>query len=211
MLNSSLMKKTILAVVALLCLAGTAAAQRHVEFRWHGIYFVGDGSYVSNLNRGVGDNGFADTVSAFMPSISGGFQFRKEAAVGAGFAYLADPTGSFTQLPLYVELRSHFMRSRITPYTVIQAGYSLPVGKANAENGTKIEEGGLYVALEGGCRYAISRSVAVAAHVGYRMLQSNKVNRFRFDDITGTLQPALTEEVTLHMFSFGLSLYFGND
>ena len=91
-----MMKKTILAAVALLCLCGTAAAQRHIEYRWRGIYFVADGTYVMNLNRSANQSGLADTVSAFMPSFSGGFQFRKDAAVGLGFAYLSDPTGAFT-------------------------------------------------------------------------------------------------------------------
>ena len=120
------MKKTIIAAVALLCLCGTAVAQRHVEFYWRGVYVVGDASYMMNLNRSKNDNGFADTVSAFMPSASAGFQFRKEAGVGVGFSYLADPTGAFTQLPVFVELRSHFLRSRLTPYSVLQVGYSLP-------------------------------------------------------------------------------------
>ncbi len=199
------MKRTILLAVAMLCLGGTAVAQHHIEFRWRGIYFVGDGSYVFNLNRSPNESGLADTVSGFMPSFSGGFQFRKEAAVGLGFSYLADPTGAFSQLPLYVELRSHFTRARLTPYAVLQVGYSLPVGASSEPPITKIEEGGLYLAIEGGGRFAISRSVALGLHVGYRMLQSNKVKRF---DMLN--DPMLTETVVLHMFGGGLSVYFGN-
>ena len=113
------MKKAILVAVALLCLCGTAVAQRHIEFRWHGLYCVGDVSYAFNVNRGPNDLGIGDTVSGFMPSFSAGYQFRKEAAVGLGFSYLADPTGGFTQLPLFFELRSHFSRAQLTPYTVL--------------------------------------------------------------------------------------------
>ena len=152
------MKRTILLAVALLGLCGTAMAQRHIEFRWRGIYFVGDGSYVFNLNRSPNESGLADSVSGFMPSFSGGFQFRKEAAVGLGFAYLADPTGAFTQLPLYAELRSHFTRDRLTPYAVLQVGYSLPVGASSEPPVTKIDEGGLYLGIEFGGRYAVTRS-----------------------------------------------------
>lgn len=200
------MKKTILAAVALLCLCGTAAAQRHIEFRWRGIYFVGDGSYVMNFNRSPNESGLADTVSGFMPSLSGGFQFRKEAAVGLGFAYLADPTGAFTQLPLFVELRSHFMRSRLTPYTVLQVGYSLPVGASSEPPVTKIEEGGLYLGFEVGGRYAFNRTVALGLHASYRMLQSNVVSR---QDLTN--QPMLEETVVLHMIGGGLSIYLSNN
>ena len=199
------MKKIILATVAMMCLCGTSMAQRHVEFRWRGIYFVGDAAYAMNLNTGVNDNGFADTIAAFMPSISAGFQFRKEASVGAGFSYLADPSGAFTQLPIFAELRSHFTRSRFTPYTVLQLGYSLPVGASNKDSGTKIEEGGLYFGVEVGGRYAFTRSVGLGVHAGYRLITDNKVNRI-FRDGTG-----FTEAVTLHMVVAGLSFYFGNE
>jgi opacity protein-like surface antigen len=199
------MKRTILLAVALLGLCGTAVAQRHIEFRWRGIYFVGDGSYVFNLNRSPNEQGSADTVSGFMPSFSGGFQFRKEAAVGLGFAYMADPTGAFSQLPLFVELRSHFTRDRLTPYAVLQVGYSLPVGASSEPPITKIDEGGLYLGIEAGGRFAINRSFALGLHVGYRMLQSNKV--IRYDQAN---DPMLTETVVLHMLGGGLSLYFGN-
>ncbi len=199
------MKKNIIAAVALLCLCGTAAAQRHIEFRWRGIYFVGDGSYVFNINRSPNDQGIADTVSGFMPSFSGGFQFRKEAAVGLGFAYLADPTGAFTQMPLFVELRSHFTRDRLTPYAVLQVGYSLPVGASSEPPVTKIDEGGLYLGLEFGGRFAINRSFALGAHLGYKLLQSNHVIRY---DLANT--PLLNETVVLHLIGGGISLYFGN-
>ena len=202
-----MMKKTILAAVALLCLCGTAAAQRHVEFRWHGIYFVGDGSYMMNINRSTSNlSGQSDTVAGFMWSLSGGFQFRKEAAVGLGFSYFSDPTGAFTQLPLFVELRSHFMRSRLTPYTVLQVGYSIPVGASSEPPVTKIEEGGIYLGVEVGGRYAINRTVALGLHVGYRLLQSNSVLRH---DLAN--QPVPSNPVTLHMIGGGVSIYLSNN
>lgn len=200
------MKKTIIAAVALLCLCGTAAAQRHIEYRWRGIYFVGDASYVMNLNRSAGENGLADTVSGFMPSLSGGFQFRKEAAVGLGFAYLSDPNGAFTQLPVFLELRSHFMRSQLTPYVVLQAGYSLPVGASSKPPVTKIDEGGLYLGVEVGGRYAFNRTVALGLHASYRFLQSNAVIRH-----DAANKPMLTETVVLHMLGAGLSVYLSNN
>lgn len=201
-----MMKRTILAAVALLCLCGTAAAQRHIEYRWRGIYFVGDASYVMNLNRSAGENGLADTVSGFMPSLSGGFQFRKEAAVGLGFAYLSDPNGAFTQLPVFLELRSHFMRSQLTPYVVLQAGYSLPVGASSKPPVTKIDEGGLYLGVEVGGRYAFNRTVALGLHASYRFLQSNAVIRH-----DAANKPMLTETVVLHMLGAGLSVYLSNN
>lgn len=201
------MKKTIIAAVALLCLCGTAAAQRHIEYRWHGLYCVGDVSLAFNVNRSANETtGFGDTVTAFMPSVSFGYQFRKECAVGLGFSYLADSKGAFTQMPVFVELRSHFMRSQLTPYGVLQIGYSLPLGKSSEPPSTKIEEGGLYLALEVGGRYAFNRTFAMGLHAGYKLLYSNKVQR------TDALSmPLLTESVALSLINIGVSFYLSGD
>ena len=201
------MKKTIIVAVALLCLCGTAAAQRHIEFRWHGLYCVGDVSMGINVNRSANEmTGRGDTVMAIMPSFSFGYQFRKEAVVGLGFSYLADSKGAFTQLPLFVELRSHFSRSQLTPYGVLQVGYSLPLGKSSEPPSTKIEEGGVYLALEAGGRYAFSRSVAVGVHAGYKLLYSNNVTRTDANNM-----PMLSESVALSLINFGVSFYLGGD
>lgn len=202
------MKKLIFALVATIALCGVAQGQRHIEFRWHGFYVTGDASYGMNINRSLDEfDVVGDTLSAFIPSVTAGFSFRKEAAVGLGFSYVADPTGAYTQLPLFVELRSHFSRNQLTPYTVLQAGYSLPLGTSSeaAPVSTEIEEGGLYFGLEGGARYAFSRHTALAVHAGYRLLHSNHVHR---RDATG--RSLLDQPVTLHLITAGVTLYFSN-
>ncbi len=202
------MKKIVVAIIAMTVLCGVAQAQRHIEFRWHGVYLTGNLSYGANLNRTVEEGGVVgDTLSAFMPTFTAGYQFRKEAGVGLGFSYVADPTGAYTQLPVFVELRSHYMRSRLTPYTALQVGYTIPLGMSSAPNpvSNKIEEGGLYFGIEVGGRYAISRSTAVGVHAMYRLLQSNVLQR---SDINGT--PMLATPVVLHVVGGGVSFYFGN-
>ena len=206
--NYIIMKKIFIVAAALLCLTGTAVAQEHVEYRWHGAYLVGDVSYGFNLNRSMDEyDTIATTLNAIMPGLSLGYQIRKETGVGVGFNYVADPTGAYTQLPVFVELRSHFMRSRLTPYAVVQAGYTLPLGASSVADpvSTKIEEGGLYFGLEVGARYAINRSVAVAGHVGYRLLQSNLVSRSDLHE-----HPILSVPITLHVLAIGASVYFSN-
>lgn len=197
------MKKLIVAAVALLCLAGTAAAQRHVEYKWRGAYFTVDGSYLMNLNREAGLNGRADTLAAVNVSFTAGFQFSKEAGVGLGVTYISDPTGAFTQMPAYVELRSHFMRSRLTPYTVLQGGYCLPLGSSSEPPRTEITKGGLYFGFSFGARYAIDRGFAIGMHADYKMLQAHEVTRY---DIHNT--PEITDPITLHTVGGGLTLYF---
>lgn len=202
------MKKIIIAIVAMVSLCGYAQEQRHIEFRWHGVYLVGDASYGFNLNREMDEyDTIATTLNAFMPGFSVGYQIRKETGIGVGFNYVADPTGAYTQLPVYAELRSHFWRNQLTPYTVLQVGYTLPLGASSVADpvSSKIEEGGLYFGLEVGARYAISRSLAVAGHVGYRLLQSNLVSR---TDLQG--HSILSVPITLHVLAIGASVYFGN-
>lgn len=202
------MKKIVIAIVAIVALCGVAQAQHHIEYRWHGAYLVGDASYGFNLNRSIDEyDTIATTLNAIMPGLSAGYQFRKEAGVGVGFNYVADPTGAYTQLPVFLELRSHFTRSQLTPYGVLQVGYTLPLGASSVADpvSTKIEEGGLYFGLEVGARYAFSRSVAVAGHVGYRLLQSNLVSR---SDLQG--HSILSVPITLHVIAIGASVYFSN-
>ena len=202
------MKKIFIAAVALLCLSGTAVAQRHMEFRWHGLYLVGDMTYGMNVNREVDEfTNMSEELSAFMPTIAGGFQFRKEAALGVGVSYVADPTGAYTQLPVFVELRSHYLRSQLTPYTAVQAGYTLPLGSSSAPTpvSRKIAEGGLYFGLDMGVRYAFSRSTALAAHLTYRLLQANEME---WTDANGMPIPA--NPVVLHVLGGGVTFYFGS-
>lgn len=198
------MKKTIIAVVALLCLCGTAAAQRHIEYKWRGVYVVVDGSYVMNINRAPSTSNVisvADTMSGFALGVSGGFQFRKEAGVGLGITYLMDPTGAFTQMPVYAELRSHFMRSRLTPFAVLQIGYTLPLGASSPT--VKIEHGGVYFGAQLGGRFAIDRGFAIGLHVGYKLLNMAEVSRF---DVKH--KPLLADSRTLHVVDAGVSLHF---
>ena len=197
------MKRMILAIVAVLCLAGTAQSQRHIEYKWRGAYFVVDGSYCMNLNRAPGLNGYTDTLSAFNLSIIGGFQFRKEAGVGLGMSYIADPRGAYTQMPVFIELRSHLMRSRLTPYTVLQGGYTLPLGSSSEPPSIQITKGGLYFGFEVGARYAVTREFGIGVHAGYKMLQSFEVTRSDINNV-----PEIADPVVLHLVNGGVSFYF---
>ena len=198
------MKRIVIAAVALLCLCGTAAAQRHIEHKWRGFYAVVDGAYVMNFNKAPGVNGEADTLSGFGLGFSGGFHFRKEAAVGAGVTYLHDPTGALTQMPVYAELRSHFMRSRLTPYAVLQLGYTLPLGASSPT--VKIDKGGMYFGAQLGGRFAIDRGFAIGVRVGYKLLNMTEVTRYEY--VGNTLRYKKADPTTLHVIDAGVSLYF---
>ena len=182
-------------MLCLVCLCGVQA--QHVEFKWHGLYGVTELDYVTNLNRD--DHG----VSFTGYSVVMGWQIRKESGVGLGFTYLMDPTGSFSQMPLYVELRSHYMRSRLTPFTVVQAGYSFPVNSASSgTEAISVKQGGMMFAFATGGRYAINRWMAVSLHVGYQLLMMNEVERQHASF------PTDRSSQLLHNVKVGVGLHF---
>lgn len=186
---------TAFSVLCLLCLCGVQA--QHIEFKWHGLYGVADYDYMTNLNRDdheVTLNGFSAVV---------GWQIRKESAVGLGFSYLSDPEGAFSQMPLFLEFRSHYMRSRLTPFTVAQAGYSFPTkGSSSGSEAISIQKGGIMFAFAGGARYAINRTMGVNFHVGYQLLLMHEVERQHAS------LPADRSSQLLHNVKVGVGLNF---
>ncbi|MBQ3949379.1 MAG: hypothetical protein II661_02790, partial [Bacteroidales bacterium] len=146
------MKKTLL-LLSLLTLITAARAEQlsplaqmtnppHIEFKYYGFYSVIDYTFMTNLNKVHGEY-IDDYVLNGITAVAG-WQWRKESAVGLGFSYLNDATGSFSQIPVFLEFRSHFLRNRVTPFTAVQLGYSIPFGSKNAElDYTRIDEGGI--------------------------------------------------------------------
>ena len=163
------MKKLSLTIVLMLA-AMVAAAQEHIEFKWYGLYNVIDFSYGKNVNSKY------DDVSMTQFTAVMGFQYRKETGVGLGVCFMSDGSNGYTQLPLFVELRSHYLRSRLTPYTVVRAGYTLPLGESSGgTNAVTIKKGGAYFGLEVGGRFAVSPKFGVSAHLRFSLLNMNEV------------------------------------
>lgn len=191
------MKKIILLVIALITFSAVSA-QNHIEYKWHGIYGTLDYSYmmeVSNINPTF--NGFTGVF---------GFQFRKESGVGLGVSYLADPTGAYSHLPVFVELRSHYLRSRFTPFTSVMLGYAIPLGTTGEGyydgETLKITEGGVHFGARAGARFAINRTFGFNFFVGYRMSFMNEIEH-SFLGLRAELRPA-----QLHIVEFGAGLNF---
>ena len=173
------MKKT-LTTVLLLTLCFVASAQKkeknnqHVEFRYHGFYSVVDYALMKTVST------LDDIESPLFHGINvvAGFQWRPESAVGFGFSYLHDPSGAFSQIPIYGEFRTHYLRGRIAPFTAARMGFSVPVGSGSSgEHYAKINSGGITFCLRAGVRYAFTRTFGANLFVGYQMLQMNEVER----------------------------------
>lgn len=191
------MKKLFFLLASVCCFC--VAEAQHLEFEWRGLYVVGGYSYSMNLSTQEGQN----TASFHNFGASVGFQFRKEAGVGLGLDYMMDPTGAFTQMPIYLELRSHYLRSRLTPFSVLQLGYALPLGTSSTgDNAIHVKEGGLTFGLQAGARYAFTRNFGVSLFVGYQLVMLNQVEY----NIDGGL--ALREPALLNNLKFGLAFNF---
>ena len=183
----------------------------HIELKYYGFYCVVD--YVS-LMHFSSENGaymdqygkmhyFEDIYSLHGITAVAGWQWRKESAVGLGFSYLNDPLGSFSQIPVFVEYRSHFTRSRLTPFTSVQLGYSIPFGSKNkAVEYTRINEGGITFSVLAGLRFAFTHRLGINLNVGYQFIQCRNVER-GFNEVAYSLWPEVYNNVR-----FGIGFNF---
>lgn len=148
----------------------------HVEMRGRGFYAVVDYIFMTNLNKE--HDVYTDSYVLNGITAVAGWQWRTESAVGLGFSYLYDGTGSFTQIPVFMEFRTYYSHNRFVPFTAIQLGYSVPFGSQNdVPNYTKIIDGGLTVGLDLGMRLAFTPKVGMNFFVGYQMIQNKNVER----------------------------------
>lgn len=213
------MKKIILALLLFVSFAAKAAEPpapmsdpQHIEFKWHGFYCVVDYTHITCFSNFSGQYldpatgtivGFTDKYNLNGISAVAGWQFRKETALGFGFSYLNDPMKSFSQIPVFIEFRSHFMRSRITPFTSLQIGYTIPFGSKNSQvEYTKIHEGGITFALNIGARFAITQKLGINLFAGYQLIQLRSVER-GFNGEAFTRMPELYDNIR-----FGLGFNF---
>lgn len=190
------MRKVLLALAMFLA-AGVVYAQDHIESRWYGLYTVVDYSYAMDMSK--------ETDKLTMSELTGvvGFQFRHETAVGLGVTYLKESTDGYTQLPLFVELRSYYNHNRLSPLTVLQLGYSLPLGHSSGgDNAITINKGGIFFGASVGARFAINRMLGVSLFAGYQMIMMNEVEYV----VDGLL--ARKEPVQLHLVRAGIGLNF---
>lgn len=173
----------------------------HIEFKYYGFYSVIDYTFMTNLNTVHGE--YVDSYTLNGVTAVAGWQWRKESAIGIGFSYLNDAEGSFSQIPVFVEFRSHFLRNRITPFTAVQLGYSIPFGSKNASvDYTRIEEGGITAGFSVGARLAVKQKFGINIYAGYQLIQNNSVER-GFDGVAATRLPEL-----YHNVKFGLGVNF---
>ena len=201
------MKKIVFLLVAVVSLMA-AQAQQHVEFKWHRMYGVAGYDFSSNINSIYFDldqgNNVEYGTKATMHGIYAicGWQIRKESGIGLGVEFMKDFAGGLTQLPVFVEVRSHYLRSQLTPFTSAYVGYSFPLGfYGTGAAYTKIEAGGPTFGLNIGARYAFNRKMGVSAFIGYQLIALRKLSLYA-DKLN------ITQPFTMHDFKVGVGFNF---
>lgn len=183
------MKKVVLLLAAVMTLM-TMQAQ-HVEFKWHRLYGVAGCDFSTNINKLTYEDKatFADFYAV------GGWQIRKESGIGLGVEYKMDMAGGYTQLPVFVEVRSHFMRNQVTPFTSVYVGYSIPLGMSGGtDKVVQILQGGPTWGFNVGARYAFNRKRGINAFVGYQGIFLNSVDLIE-DGVRQTALSVLMQNV----------------
>ncbi|MDY5969966.1 MAG: outer membrane beta-barrel protein [Bacteroidales bacterium] len=185
----------------------------HTEFKAYGFYGIvdfttfvniGDNAKMSNLKTG-------DKYTLMGVTTVAGYQFNHHSAAGLGFSYLNDKNGAFSQVPVFVEYRSHFTRNRIAPYAAAQIGWSFPLGTATSGNDwVKIKTGGISMGLEAGARFAITRKIGLNLFVGYHLLAPRAVERSGANMSEVYYDPSEQAESTLGLTAQSLGEIYGN-
>lgn len=191
------MKKIILLLAAVVTMM--AAQAQHVEFKWHRCYGVAGYDFSTNINK----TDYADKAAFNGLYAIYGWQIRKESGIGLGVEFLHDATGAFSQLPVFLEVRSHYLRNRVTPYSSLYVGYSIPLGSSSGgDNAIQITKGGATWGFNVGARYAINRKIGVSAFIGYQGIYMSRVDR-KIDGLLANARPQL-----FHDFKAGVGFNF---
>lgn len=183
----------------------------HLEFKYYGFYGVveytgmwyGEHEKASYMDPSGTMHYYVDQYMLNGFSAVAGFQLRKESGFGIGVSYLSDPEKSFSQIPVYLEFRSHYTRSRVAPFTTLLVGWSFPAGSRNyGVEYTKINEGGMTAGVSAGIRIAFTQKLGMNLYCGYQLIQFNSVER-GFNQVASTKLPEL-----YHNLKFGVGINF---
>lgn len=192
------MKKIALLVV--LMLAMQMGFCQHKFFREYGFYGTASYNFSTNLNR----TDYQALLNGI--TVTGGFEIRPKTCVELGVGFLADAKGVFTQIPITVGLRTHYLNRWITPFTDLYAGYALPMKKTgtNADGDRMcIDQGGLTIGVNVGARISMSRKLAINAFVGWHFFMVNEFRVFTAENV-----PLVQDAWGAHCIKIGLGLMF---
>ena len=137
-----------------------------------------------------------------------GYRWSLYSGVGAGIGFYKDMNDLHTTLPIFIEVRNHFMRNRFSPFSVISAGYSIPNGRVSNYRSLQsgVVKGGPMVGITLGVRYLFTKRTGINLFVGY-MGQKETIEEHILIPSVGE---TASREVPyfLHQAKFGIGISF---
>ncbi len=122
-------------------------------------------------------SGTAIDKGAFSATTSHGYQFNPHVFLGAGFGLDYHAAGKRLFIPLFVDLRTNFLDTNITPFWGIKAGYSIGSKKAYNKVST-----GAYFNPTFGVRFILNRQSAMNVAFGYNLQQQVVKKDIHYND-----------------------------
>ena len=102
-------------------------------------------------------------------SFVNGVQFNPYLYVGMGAALNYYAGGEEIGIPIFANVRSHFIKSNISPFLDLRVGYS-PL----------VDAKGLYLSPSLGCRFGLSKRVGLNVSVGYEVQEADVIVRYGY-------------------------------
>ncbi len=196
--------KRLLSILALLSLLTPALMAQYPHFREWGFY--GTASYTmmtSFTSYKIGH----PPVTLNGVQLTGGFQIRRQTCVELGVAFLAHNRNTFTQVPITIGLRTHYLDRRITPFTELYVGYAIPLKKTgpttNEATTMKVNTMGVTAGLNIGARYTVTRRFCLNLYVGWNLYMNNYYTIYDANKL-----PIAEGSWLAHNFRFGLGAMF---
>ena len=154
-----------------------------------------------------------ESTSLMGLDIIGGYRlsYYTSVAVGVGYYNHSNKADSLNNLhsniPIFFELRNHYSKNRISPYTTVNVGYAIKNGRASIPSKPQsgVIKGGPLVGVSVGVRYLITNTVGINLFAGYVGHKEN-IEEHYFENIE---TPSTLERPNfLHQLKFGVGVTF---
>lgn len=195
--------KRLLSILALLSLLTPALMAQYPHFREWGFYGTASYTMMTCFKHYKATH---PPVTLNGVQLTGGFQIRRQTCVELGVAFLAHNRNTFTQVPITIGLRTHYLDRRLTPFTELYAGYALPlkkIGSPNDHTTMKVNTMGVTAGLNVGARYTVTRRFCLNLYIGWNLYMTNSYTIYNSDNL-----PFEEGSWLAHNFRFGLGAMF---
>lgn len=137
----------------------------------------------------------------------GGYRWSLYSSIGLGLGLYRESENLHSHIPVFIELRNYFTRNRLSPFSTINIGYSIPNGRVSnvGQMQTGVVRGGALVGFSLGIRYLFTKRNGISLFVGYTGKQETIEEHIELN-----IKEKVSREVPnfLHQLKFGLGINF---